>query len=370
MNKIVAVRRCEEYDYQKIYDAISEIYDVCEGPELKDKKVLLKPNILLDDIPEKCISTHPVVLEAVIKFLKSRGATVVVGDSPAVHTRSFSPVKSGIIKVCEETGTSWVNFALNPSTLNLKNGKIRIASIINEVDLIISVPKFKNHELVYFTGAVKNTLGLVPGFSKARQHAVYQHRESFSRFLIELNEAVTPHFYLMDGVVGMEGRGPGQGTPVKTGVLIGSANPLALDIIASSIAGYDPLDIPTTRYGLSRGKWLGSVDDLIYDGPGIETLIKKDFKRIAISSFTNISLRFIKNRIYFLRRFDRRPEFIHSNCTGCRECISICPQNALTMHPQRKNYIVLSDRKCIRCFCCSEVCKFKAVKIRIKPFGE
>ena len=130
---------------------------------------------------------------------------------------------------------------------NLRKGRIRIASIAKEADLIISLPKFKNHELVYFTGAIKNTLGLVPGFSKAKQHALHHDRESFCRFLVDLNEAVTPHFFLMDGIMGMEGHGPGQGTPVKTGVLIGSTNPLALDIIASTIAGYDPMEIPTNQ---------------------------------------------------------------------------------------------------------------------------
>ncbi len=77
----------------------------------------------------------------------------------------------------------WIDFTTKPSNLKLRNGNIRIASVINEVDLIVSIPKLKNHELVYFTGALKNTLGLVPGFTKATQHALYQNRESFSRFL-------------------------------------------------------------------------------------------------------------------------------------------------------------------------------------------
>jgi uncharacterized protein (DUF362 family) len=123
-----------------------------------------------------------------------------------------------------------------------REGKIRIASAVNEVDLVISMPKLKNHELVYFTGAIKNTLGFVPGFSKARQHALHHERLSFASFLVDLSESITPDFFLMDGITGMEGPGPGQGFPVKTEVLLGSANPVALDIIASTIAGYDPMD--------------------------------------------------------------------------------------------------------------------------------
>jgi len=369
MNNIVTVRSCKEYDFQKVYQLISDIYQTCKGPELKNKKVLIKPNVLSDDLPEKCISTHPVVFEAMIRFLQDNGATIVAGDSPAVHLRGFRPVKSGLSQVCEKTGITWIDFTTKPSNLTLRNGKIRIASVINEVDLIVSLPKLKNHDLVYFTGALKNTLGLVPGFAKAKQHAVHQNKESFSRFLVDLNEAVTPHFFLMDGIIGMEGHGPGQGTPFRTGVLLGSVNPLALDIIASTIAGYNPNDIPTNRTGLERGIWLKSADEINYNGPVLNSLIRKDFKRIHVTGDTNISLKFLKDRIRFLRKFERRPVFIHGNCAGCKKCIKICPRNAITMDRDIKNYVVLTDRKCIRCFCCSEVCKFDAVKIKVKVFG-
>jgi uncharacterized protein (DUF362 family)/Pyruvate/2-oxoacid:ferredoxin oxidoreductase delta subunit len=369
MNNIVAVRSCKEYDFQEVYRHISDIYQTCKGPELKNRKVLLKPNILSDDLPEKCISTNPVVFEAMIRFLQEKGATVITGDSPAVHLRGFRPVKSGLNQICEKTGITWIDFTKKPFNLKLRNGNIRIASVINEVDLVISMPKLKNHELVYFTGAIKNTLGLVPGFSKAKQHALHQNRESFSRFLVDLNEAFMSHFFLMDGIIGMEGHGPGQGIPFRTGVLLGSSNPLALDIIASAIAGYNPKDIPTSRIALARGIWLKSADEINYNGPVLNSLIRKDFKRISVTPNMNVSLKFLKDRMRFLRKFERRPVFIHNNCTGCNECIKICPQNAIAMDRDIKNFIVLNDRKCIRCFCCSEVCQSNAVQIRIKLFG-
>jgi len=369
MNNIVAVRKCEEYDFNKIYSFISDIYDRCGGPDVRNRKVLVKPNVLSDDLPEKCISTHPVVFEAMVRFLQERGASVIAGDSPAVHLRGFKPVKSGLAEVCRRTGVEWIDFTSKPWEIKLRNGKIKVAAAACEADIIISLPKLKNHELVYFTGAVKNTLGLVPGFSKAKQHVLYQNRESFSRFLLDLSETITPQFYLMDGIMGMEGSGPGQGNPFRTGVLIGSTNPVAVDIAGSTIAGYDPIKIPTTRIALERQIWLKSVDAIEYDGPILSSLVKKDFKRIPLTPDRNISLQFIKKRIPFLRKFERRPVFIHNNCTGCRECIKICPQNAIGMHPEWQNRVILTDNKCIRCFCCSEVCKYHAVKIRIKVFG-
>lgn len=369
MNNKISVRVCKEYDLHEIHDLISEIYTTTGGPDVKGKKVLLKPNILTDDDPSKCICTHPVVVEAMIRFLQEKGATIYVGDSPAVHVQKFRAVKTGIYAVCEKTGAIWVDFMKNPAERGLRKGKIRIASIVDEVDLIISMPKFKNHELVYFTGAVKNTLGLVPGFSKAKQHALHQDRAAFGEFLVDLNEAVMPDYFFMDAVMGMEGPGPGRGIPVEIGLLMGSTNPLILDITASKIAGYEPMVIPTTKSAFFRKKWLQEMEDIIYSGPAIDTLVKKDFKKIPVTGNRNIALQFVMKRIKPLRKLERRPVFVHENCTGCLKCVKICPVNAIEMHKKKKNHIVLTDSRCIRCFCCSEVCMDNAVEVRRKVFG-
>jgi uncharacterized protein (DUF362 family)/Pyruvate/2-oxoacid:ferredoxin oxidoreductase delta subunit len=369
MNNKVSVRKCDKYDLFDVYNLIDEIYQRTEGPDPKGKKVLVKPNILLDTDPSRCVTTHPVVVEAMIRFLQTEGAEVFVGDSPSIHLRDFAPEKSGIKDVYERTGATWIDFKINPLEKNLRKTKIKIASVVDEVDLVISLPKFKNHELVYFTGAIKNTLGLVPGFVKGKQHALYQSRSNFAEFLVDLNEAVLPHYFLMDGIIGMEGPGPGNGMPKKVGVLIGSTNPLIVDIIANSIAGYEPLTVPTTKVAFFRNKWLSSMDDISYDGPALNQLRISSFVKIPVTDDTNISLRFIRKRIKALRKFDRRPVFIHENCTGCLQCVKICPVNAISEHPVKNNYIVLTDKKCIRCFCCSEVCIYDGVRIRRKVFG-
>ncbi len=368
MNNRIAVRECTEYELDKIIILIAEIYKTTHGPDVKGKKVLVKPNLLGDHDPGKCITTHPVVVEAMIRFLQAEGATVVVGDSPAIHLAKFQPLKSGIHDVCERTGTEWINFRENPVEKNLKTGKIKVASIVDKVDLIISLPKFKNHELVYFTGAIKNTLGIVPAFNKTKQHALHHDRNGFSEMLVQLNEVVTPDYFLMDGIMGMEGPGPARGVPVRTGVIIGSTNPLALDITAAKIAGYNPLVIPTTRIAIHRRTWLKSENEIQYDGPELSRLIKHDFKRVPLSRFSNISVKFIMNRIGFVRKFDKRPVFLKEACTGCHKCIKICPVQAIRPN-LLPNYIMLTDRKCIRCYCCSEVCSDNAVEIRRKVFG-
>jgi ferredoxin len=174
----------------------------------------------------------------------------------------------------------------------------------------------------------------------------------------------------MDGIMGMEGPGPGgNGIPVFVGVLLGSTNPLILDMIASQVAGYDPMVIPTSRTAYFRKKWLNKKEDIIYDGPEVSSLIVKDFKKIPIRGNNNIAMQFIMRRIRFLRKLERRPVFVHENCSGCLKCVNICPVHAIQPLPSKKTYIVLTDSKCIRCFCCSEVCTDNAVDIRKKYFG-
>jgi uncharacterized protein (DUF362 family)/Pyruvate/2-oxoacid:ferredoxin oxidoreductase delta subunit len=369
MNNKVSVRKCSVYNTDDVLKYITEIYESCDGPDVSEKRVLIKPNILTDSDPEKCICTHPVVVKAMVVYLQSKGAIVFVGDSPAAHFKGFTGEKSGIRQICEETGAIWVDFMKEAGEIKVGNGKTRIASIIYEVDLIISLPKFKNHELVYFTGAIKNTLGLVPGFSKAKLHAIHQDRNRFGEFLVDLNEAITPDFFLMDAITGMEGPGPGKGTPVQIGILIGSTNPLAVDIIASRIAGYDPMIVPTSKTSLFRKKWLLEIKDIVYSGPEISTIMKSDFRKIPVSNTNNISLQFLIKRIPFLKKLERRPVFIHENCTGCQKCVSICPVNAIQPRKNDKTHIILTDSTCIRCFCCSEVCMDEAVVIRRKVFG-
>jgi uncharacterized protein (DUF362 family)/Pyruvate/2-oxoacid:ferredoxin oxidoreductase delta subunit len=370
MNNKISVRSCNEYNFNKVYDLVSDIYTKSSGPEVKDKKVLLKPNILNDSDPGRCISTHPVVVEAMIRLLQSKGATVFVGDSPAVHRKGFSAVKSGISKVCETTGAEWVDFIADPVERKIGKRSIRIAGIVDKVDLIISLPKFKNHELMYFTGAIKNTLGLVPGFSKAKQHGLHRDRNSFGQFLVDLNEEILPDYFLMDGIMGMEGPGPGsKGIPVSTGVLLGSTNPLALDITASRIAGYNPMVIPTTKTAYFRKKWLGSESEIIYDGPDPESLIKVNFRKIPVSGNSTSGLRFIVGRTQIFRKLERRPVFLHDLCTGCKKCVDICPADAIHPLASDKKHIVLTDSRCIRCFCCAEACTDSAIDVRVKMFG-
>ena len=366
MNTCVCCHSCSEYDIDKLLPIFDEIYTRSQGPELEGKKVLVKPNILLDEIPEKAITTHPVFVEAVIRFLQSRHVgKIYVGDSPGYHSPSFKPHKSGIIEVCEKTGAEWVYFGKNTTSLSLPSGKTPVAGIVNEVDYFFSLPKLKTHELMGFTGAIKNSFGLIPHLHKTKQHAFHRNSRSMASFLIDLNEIITPDFIFMDAIWAMEGSGPGNGERYPLHLVLGSSNPLALDIIATKIIGYTPLEIETSSEGLMRKKWLSSIDEIVLQGSDMEQIIRTDFKLIPKISLWKMLLNIVLKRIPFLRnKLKRKPVFCKNRCTGCQVCIRICSVQAIRISPKNPQRVILDSKKCISCFCCHEICQSNAIEIK------
>jgi uncharacterized protein (DUF362 family)/NAD-dependent dihydropyrimidine dehydrogenase PreA subunit len=368
MGSTVAVQKCFEYNPEEIAKHIAWLYTESNGPDPAGKTILLKPNILSDDEPIKATTTHPVIVEAVITYLQSKGATVLVGDSPTFDTRKFTGEKCGIRQIVDKCGARWVRFNEAAIIRKVGTAEIKITALITKVDLIISLSKLKNHELMILSGAIKNIFGFVPAFNKAMQHVKYPDRYKFGEFFVDLEEAIKPHFHIMDGIVAMEGPGPGNGYPKKVNVLLASVNPLALDIIASRILGYNPLDIPTNKIALERGILLKNMDHIIIKGTDPETIVVRDFKRIDKGGEAGIIFKYFKKKIPFLRRLNKRPVFYRKLCNGCSKCINICPVKILHYDHKKKNKVLVNEARCIHCYCCHEVCRERAIEIKRKIF--
>ena len=365
MNHIVSCHSCSEYDTGKILPLLEDIYSQAQGPVLTGKTVLVKPNILMDTDPDKAVTTHPVFLEAVIRFLQNRGAgKIFVGDAPGMHAASFKPHKSGIFNVCKKMGVEWVFFGKKTITLSLPSGKTPVTSIVHEVDYFFSLPKLKTHELMGFTGAIKNSFGLIPHLHKTKQHAFHRSSRSLASFLVDLNESLTPDFVFMDAIMSMEGPGPGNGFPYPLHLILGSTNLLAIDVIAAKIIGYDPLQIETNSEGVRRKKWLASIDDIEVKGAPVEQFIRNDYKLIQQASVWKMGLNIVVKYIPFLHGVERRPVFNKKRCTGCQACIKICAVQALHISEKNPKKVIFDSKKCIHCFCCHEVCQFNAIEIR------
>ncbi|MCK5673709.1 MAG: DUF362 domain-containing protein [Spirochaetales bacterium] len=368
----VGLVQCNTYATEELEKALEEAMNLSGGIDVKGKKLLLKPNILSDSDPAKAISTHPEFVRAVIKYMQKAGAKeIYVGDSPAVHKSNFNGRKSGIRQVIEETGTNWIDFTKSSTVIKTKTGirrkKFTVTSILNEVDMVISLPKIKTHQFMLYTGAVKNLFGLIPGFAKSSYHVAYMSRNNFGEMLLDLLEAVKPAYSIMDAVIGMEGPGPANGYPIPVKLILASQNTVALDITASTIIGYDPKLIPTNHFALKRDLGLKHFSDISVEGLTVDDVKINNYKLIKSKSSLSIILDFLNIRVFEKYQQKRKPKpyFIEEKCIKCGDCIDICASDAnwFEQGPDGK-FVAVHYDKCIRCYCCHEVCPVDAIEIR------
>ena len=377
----VAICKCQSYNFDELYSAISEVAKTGLMPEVKGKTVLLKPNILSDAKPEDCITTNPEFVRAVIRLLKSQGANEIhVGDSPGLQSPSFEGKVCGIQAVCQEEKVIWEDFTKAPVLKHIQGTKYKLymANILDKVDLVFSLAKFKTHQLMYTTGTVKNLFGTIPGLHKSACHVKCPNRESFARLIVGIHETVKPDFSFMDAVIGMEGAGPANGTPRHLGLVMGSNSCLAMDYAQGIIMGYDPSKLPIIAEA-SRRHILPS--EINYPLLKASDLVVSDFKRIPITEKTHffkaLVLPFFTRGLQKkLQRNEPRPLFDDTSCIRCSRCVKICPAKALSMvkfEPSEiteaskyTKHVVADYSKCIRCYCCHEMCPAKAITIEKK----
>src|SRR5574341_464798 len=186
--------------------------------------VLLKVNVIVGFPPERAATTHPAVVSAMVEIVKEAGGVPWVGDSSGAYGYTAQSLElSGIKKAVEESGGKLINFE-STGAYNVKvNGRVltslNIAKPVIDCDVLVSLPKMKTHMMTRYTGAVKNFYGAIPGSGKAAIHRLAPTEESFSNAVVDIYSAVKPKLAVMDGIVGMEGEGAINGTPIESGVI-------------------------------------------------------------------------------------------------------------------------------------------------------
>lgn len=366
----VAIDKCENYIFENVFTSLKRVCEFANMPSVKGKKVLIKPNILSDAKPEDCITTNPEVVRATIRLLKEKGANeVFVGDSPGLHSSSFHAQNCGIGNVCKEEGAIWCDFTDKPVTkaINGTKYKLPMARILDEVDLVFSLCKFKTHQLMYTTGATKNLFGTLPGLNKGACHVKCPSRESFAKLIVGIAETVKPDFCIMDGIIGMEGPGPANGRPRTLSLLLASESCYALDTAQAIIMGHDEKDIPILNEARRRHLIPSQILYPLFDA---RELVIKDYDRIAVKEKTS----FFKGLVipFFTSGMQKRhqkketpPSFVDDKCIRCLRCVNICPPKALSLAHENdgSKHIVCDLDKCIRCYCCHEMCPADAIVI-------
>jgi len=362
----VALARCESYELPVLEKSIKKLLGLLGGIGEFIKsgdRVLIKPNLLSGSSPEKAVTTHPNLVEAVVNIVKEAEGIPAIGDSPGERvtftglTRAYRT--AGLEEVSRNTGVPLLSFEDDVMEVENIKGclykKFTITKQIRDFKVIISLPKLKTHPLTYMTAAVKNNFGFIPGLRKTEFHLKLPDRELFSEMLVDLLTTVRVNLVILDGIVAMEGNGPAGGAPRKVGAILASRNPVALDFVACQLVGYkNPLDIPTNRIAVERGFF--HPEDMEVIGERIEDLQVKYFKRIP----QDVSQKIPKFLLKWLKSLlSPKPKIIDLLCNGCCHCLENCPVKCVERNTDGRFSIHYSN--CIRCFCCQELCPQGAI---------
>lgn len=374
MGSKVVLKYCPEYT-AGVEDCLREGLQSLGGMSAFVKpgqKVLLKVNLLMKKRPEEAVTTHPTVVEAVVRLVQEAGGIPIIGDSPGgpytVKSLQAIYARSGLQEVAERTGAI-LNLDVGQTVVSHPEGKLvkslTVTQNVVDADVVIPISKLKTHGMMTFTGAVKILFGVIPGLLKAEYHLKMPDVRSFADLLVDIATWVKPSLSIMDGIVGMEGDGPSAGSPRSIGVILISEDPFALDVAATHLIGLKPEKVPTIMAARKRG-FVSRIEEVNLAGdPRTLWQVEKFIipKSVSVNFIDMVPLpQSVRN--FLLNRVRPRPFFQHDQCVGCMDCVKNCPPQVLDIN--EKNRPVVDLEACIRCFCCQELCPRQAVKI-VKP---
>ena len=342
-----------------------------------EEKIVLKPNLLSRALPQKAITTHPAVFQAVCRLLREEDyARLSYGDSPGnpTTTPDKAAESAGIAEAAARYGVERADFS-SGSVVPFPEGRTAksfyLCRGVQDADAVINICKMKTHALERITGAVKNLYGCITGVNKATGHAAYPNSEVFADMLADLNLCIRPRLHILDGVVAMEGNGPTSGTPVNMNVLLFSADPVALDAVFAALVHLSPAAVPTCVSGAKAG--LGvmdaeSIEVVTPEGPLSLAEAQKKFGKADFDVFRGtIRKGFLFNFMPLLPFLQHRPKVDPKKCVACGVCEEACPVPEKAVHSGKGRKAKYDYKKCIRCYCCQEMCPVKAIEVYRHP---
>ena len=372
-NEPVALARLDDYNVETLENTIRDQLGKLGCRDIFDgKRVVIKPNLVMKKSPEAAATTHPAVLEAMLRVLQGSAKEIIIAESPpGLYTEASLKGfynACGISAVAEKYGAK-LNFDTSSREVTLPDAMtahgFELITPLLDADVIVNLAKLKSHALTKFSGAVKNYFGTIPGLAKVETHARFPDYNDFGSMLVDLcafHAGNKPTFNLLDGIIAMEGNGPTGGEPRRLGYLIAGLNPFNVDIVGTELIGFDNVimleeakrrgyaaDSPTIR---GRGR----------EGQGVDDFVRPDSAAGGgVSAIEWLSKAF-GGRLY--RWLQPRPVVDVSKCVGCGECARSCPKKTIELIEKGgKRRAHIKDADCIKCYCCQELCPVKAVRI-------
>jgi uncharacterized protein (DUF362 family) len=239
-------------------------------PRLDGKRVLVKPNAARLAAPGQGVTTHPLVVKAVIDHLREAGVeNPVMGESCIFGVKAEEAFRvTGMEEVAARTGVKLIDLDREaPAEMVIPTGRIvkkrRVPARLRTFDFIVSIPVMKTHMHTQVTLSIKNMKGLLWRREKARFHQlqcdeeVTEGEKELDLAISDMASVLLPHLTVIDGIVGMEGMGPAYGKTKEMGVIVVGRQALSADATAARLMGFDPESVPHLRLTARRN--LGEI---------------------------------------------------------------------------------------------------------------
>ena len=362
MGKVLLIRQ-KNYNQNEIDSAILRAFNHFGGVEKfisKGDRVLLKVNLVSGHDIKRRVTTDPSIVRSVAKIIIDSGATPFIADSPGIDSFKSAAEKAGFFDVARELGIECRELT-DPVDLPAHEGAdfrhIQVSRQVIEADKVINLAKMKTHGQMYLTMGVKNLFGTIPGRLKAGWHYnVGLNREKFAALLLDIYMGVKPDFTILDGVIGMDGDGPTSGEPYEFGMIGACVDALSMDFTLCKMVGGKLEDYPL--YMAAKKRNLPQCESFSSE---IEGDISVDYVFPDVKLPKTRSMRLLPSIPFLDRLMTSKPVHIPELCIGCGRCAAVCAAGALR---HKNRHLYFDYGKCIRCYCCHEMCPVKAIKFK------
>lgn len=279
----VTVTRCASYEQREIAGAIARQFELLGGVGrfLKSgDRVLLKPNLIAPKSRRCATQTDPAVIIETARLLKDHGARPFVGDSPAWGNTAGCIRALKMEEDLKRLGVPVMQLNKpKKCRVGSDDTEVSISSIALEADVIINLPKFKSHQQLLATFAVKNMFGCVSGKRKAYWHfARGKKANDFCELLIEIYRLMKPAVTIIDAVTVMDGPGPISGRARELGWLIGGTDPIGCEVVCCKLVDIDAGEVPIIRTARQMGFGCGEFEKIEIIGDDFSGQICTDFE--------------------------------------------------------------------------------------------
>jgi uncharacterized protein (DUF362 family) len=250
------------------------------------KRVVLKPN-LVEYHRDKVINTHPHVLAAVIELCQREGASeVIVAEGPG-HWRNVEYLvsASGLGDVLRHYHVPFIDLNHDEPVKTPNLGRLTgleylyLSRTVASADVLISLPKLKTHHWAGATLSLKNLFGTLPGICYGWPKNEL-HWRGIDNSIVDIALTRTPDLAIVDGIVGMEGDGPLNGTAKPLGALVMGTDPLAVDATCCRLMRLDPEKMGSLVLGYRKKLGLLREAEIQQLGERIDTLARP-FETVA-----------------------------------------------------------------------------------------